>query len=248
MENNKMQTFTIPMAIVVAGFLIMIGLIFNKTSNGVETPKTLSEQVGIKKDAMALCVKESNSEELYKTTTESANLAMKHIPANERGTPYIVLVGKDGTKIELKGNIPYDDYVANDAGDKAPGVKKIIDGMLAGTAKSDYQGEIPPPTSTDHIIGSLDAKIIMVEYSDLECPYCKKFSVTAKRIVDESDGQVAWIYRHWVVHTQSGQNALPKAVASECVAKLKGNDAFWKYIDLVFELMDPKVAPITDTL
>ncbi len=247
MENNKIQTFTIPMAIVVAGFLIMIGLIFNRSS-GVEAPKTLSEQVGVKKEALALCLKETKLEDLYKTTTESANLAMKNIPTNQRGTPYSVIVGKDGTKMELRGNIPYDDYVINEAGDKESGIKTIIDNMLAGTAKSDYKGEVPAPNESDHIIGSLDAKIIIIEYSDLECPFCNRFNVTAKKIVDESEGQVAWIYRHWIVHTQNGQNALPKAAASECVAKIKGNESFWKYIDLVFGLMEPKEAPITEQL
>ena len=74
---------------------------------------------------------------------------------------------------------------------------------------------------------------MIIEYSDLECPYCKRFGATMKEVVAESNGNVAWIYRHWVVH----QGALPKTAAAECVAKLKGEDAFWKYIDLVFGLM-----------
>jgi len=74
---------------------------------------------------------------------------------------------------------------------------------------------------------------MIIEYSDLECPYCKRLNGTMKEIIAESNGQVAWVYRHWIVHP----NALPKAGAAECVAKLNGNDAFWKYVDLIFGLI-----------
>ena len=54
-----------------------------------------------------------------------------------------------------------------------------------------------------------------------------------KQVIEESNGEVAWVYRHWVVH----QGAIKKTVASECVAEIKGEDAFFKYVDLIFGLM-----------
>lgn len=256
MENNTNQKITTPVAIIVAGVLIMVGILLTRGNGGpnteVSNTKTLSEQVGVKKEALDACMGATNLDDLYKTTTDSANIVMANIPATERGTPYSVLIGKDGTKVELRGNIPYDDYLPTaEATIKVKGVKSIVDSMIAGTATSDYTGEIPPPNENDHIIGSLNSPVIIVEYADLECPYCMRFSATAKRIVAESNGNVAWVYRHWVVHSDvsKGQNALPKAAASECVAKLKGNDAFWKYIDLTFGLMAPAAtAPVTDNL
>lgn len=248
MENTKESKITTPMAIIVAGFLVMVAiLITNNGGSSTVKEKTLSEQVGVNKEEFTQCMEDTDINALLQKTALEAENTMKNIPATERGTPYIVLMGKDGVKIELRGNIPYDDYYSSEesqkSGIKDKGVKSIINDMLAGTAQSNYEGEITSPNNEDHIIGNIDAPIVMIEYSDLECPYCKKFGETAKRIVEESNGQVAWIYRHWIVHSseQYKQQAHIKAAASECVAKLKDNDAFWKYIDLVFGLMDPVV-------
>src|SRR3989344_7899897 len=49
----------------------------------------------------------------------------------------------------------------------------------------------------DHLRGNADAKVFLVEYSDLECPFCAQFHETAKQLIDEYDGRVAWIYRHF---------------------------------------------------
>ena len=46
----------------------------------------------------------------------------------------------------------------------------------------------------DHIKGSPDAKVVIVEYSDTECPFCKNHHATLQRIVDEYDDEdVAWV-------------------------------------------------------
>ena len=42
-----------------------------------------------------------------------------------------------------------------------------------------------------------DAPVTLIEYSDFECPFCKRFHDTAKRLVDASEGQVNWVYRHF---------------------------------------------------
>jgi protein-disulfide isomerase len=65
-----------------------------------------------------------------------------------------------------------------------------------------------------------------------------------KQVVADSNGSVSWTYRHWPIH----QNSLEKLVAAECVAKLKGNDAFWKYVDLVFGMLNTGAPSITDQL
>src|SRR3989344_453399 len=95
--------------------------------------------------------------------------------------------------------------------------------------------EMSPITSTDHIRGNPDAPIKIVEYSDFECPFCKRFHETMQQVSAEYGDQVAWVYRHFPLD-QLHSKARKEAVASECAAELGGNDAFWKFTDRFFEL------------
>lgn len=85
----------------------------------------------------------------------------------------------------------------------------------------------------DHIYGNPDAEISLIEYSDFECPYCKKFHATAKRLVETYDGKVNWVYRHFPLNFHD-PGATKQAVASECAGELGGNDLFWKYTDGIY--------------
>lgn len=87
-------------------------------------------------------------------------------------------------------------------------------------------------TKDDHINGNKNARILLFEYSDMECPFCKKFHPTAQQIVDTYKGQVAWVYRHFPLSFHA--NAQKEAEASECANELGGNTAFWKYINTLF--------------
>lgn len=234
MENNTNQKITTPVAIIVAGVLIMIGILLTR-GGGVENSsknKTLSEQVGVNKAKFTQCMKDTDLQALKSKTDIVADNAMKGLPADQRGTPYSVIIGKNGVKTEIRGAYPKEDIL------------KLIEEVKAGKVTMPYGGETTGYVEGDHIVGNPDAEVIIVEYSDLECPYCKRFGETMKEIMAESNGNVAWIYRHWVVHP----SALPKAGAAECVAKLKGEDSFWKYIDLVFGLMDPVEPKAEDIL
>lgn len=94
---------------------------------------------------------------------------------------------------------------------------------------------IKPVSETDHILGSLNAPFKIVEFSDLECPFCKRFHQTMKDIRIAYGDTVSWIYRHYPLqelHTK----ALKEAEATECANELGGNDAFWKYTDRLFEI------------
>lgn len=92
-------------------------------------------------------------------------------------------------------------------------------------------------TSDDHIFGNPDASVKIVEYSDLECPFCKVFHQTMKQAMSlyAQNGKVAWVYRHYPLvglHSKS----MYSAQASECAAELGGNDKFWAFIDKYFEI------------
>lgn len=90
----------------------------------------------------------------------------------------------------------------------------------------------PPVTDKDHIRGNSKAKVLLVEYSDLECPYCKQFHPTMQQIVKEYGEKVAWVYRHYPLSFH--QNAEKEAEATECANELGGNEKFWEYTDKLF--------------
>ncbi len=91
-------------------------------------------------------------------------------------------------------------------------------------------------TPGEHIFGNPSAPVKIVEYSDLECPFCKQFHVTMRQIMnDYKDGQIAWVYRQLPLDSLHSK-ARREAEASECAAKLGGNDKFWEFINRVFEI------------
>ena len=92
---------------------------------------------------------------------------------------------------------------------------------------------VRPPSTTDHIIGSPTAPIVLVEYSDFQCPFCSIIYPTLKKIVSNSNGQIAWIQRQMPL-TSIHPQAEPAANAAECLAAELGNDAYWKYADAIF--------------
>ena len=92
---------------------------------------------------------------------------------------------------------------------------------------------VRPVSKQDHIRGDAEAPVKIIEYSDIECPFCKRFHPTMKQVVSEYQGKVAWVYRHFPLSFH--QNAEKEAEATECANELGGNDAFWKYVDTLFE-------------
>ena len=89
----------------------------------------------------------------------------------------------------------------------------------------------------DYILGNPNATVKVIEYSDLECPYCKTFNTTMNQVIQYygTSGKVAWIYRHFPL--ASIHSKAPKeAEAAECAGKQGGDTAFFKFIDGVYEV------------
>jgi protein-disulfide isomerase len=87
----------------------------------------------------------------------------------------------------------------------------------------------------DHILGSPDAPVKIIEYADYDCEYCRDFSDTVRKVIATSGakGEVAWVYRQFPL-VELHPNARAHARAAECVAKVAGNEAFWRMSDLLF--------------
>ncbi len=85
----------------------------------------------------------------------------------------------------------------------------------------------------DHIRGNTAADVSLIEYSDFECPFCKRFHATPGAVLQRHRGRVNWVWRHFPLgfHDPAARR---EAIASECAAKLGGNAAFWKYADAIF--------------
>ncbi len=95
-----------------------------------------------------------------------------------------------------------------------------------------FADNVLPVSAKDHLRGSKEAAITLIEYSDLECPYCKRFHPTMQKILNDYQGKVNWVYRHFPLSFH--QNAAPAALAAECVGEQAGNAGFWQFVDGIF--------------
>lgn len=121
-------------------------------------------------------------------------------------------------------------------GDGAPSQVGNNNGGQGAPEDAGSLDALAPVTAEDYIRGNPNADVIIVEFSDTECPFCKRFHETMQEVMKEygASGKVAWVYRHFpldVLH----QKARSEAVALECAGELGGNDAFWAYTDLVYQ-------------
>ena len=101
---------------------------------------------------------------------------------------------------------------------------------FASQLKSKPQTIIADSPST----GSLSEKIILLEFSDFQCPYCEKAYETVKEFMDKHGDEVTLVYKHFPLFTIHPQ-ALPAAKAS-WAAQQQGK--FWDYYDALFEQQD----------
>ena len=95
--------------------------------------------------------------------------------------------------------------------------------------------ELAPVSGTDkRLYGNTGARITMREYSDLECPWCKKMHPELKQIVDASQGIINWEFIHFPLDIHNPEAAY-EAMAVECVANDYDNRTAWSFIHKLFE-------------
>ena len=86
-------------------------------------------------------------------------------------------------------------------------------------------------TDTDWTKGNPDASVVLIEYSDFECPACAAYYPVVKRLVEEYGDRVMFVYRHFPL-TNIHHEALSAAFAAEAAG---AQGKFWEMHDMLFE-------------
>jgi len=86
--------------------------------------------------------------------------------------------------------------------------------------------------TSGHAKGPENAKVVLVEYSDFECPYCVRAYPTVKQILETYPNDVKVVYRQFPL-VSLHPNAQKAAEASECAGD---QGKFWEYHDKLFEI------------
>lgn len=106
----------------------------------------------------------------------------------------------------------------------------------AGQPQAPPAQPVAAVTDKDHIRGPKDAKVTLIEYSDFQCPFCNRHEPTVEKVLKDFPKDVRLVYRHYPLSFH--QNAQKSAEASECAAKVGGQDAFWAMHDKLFAAND----------
>ena len=81
------------------------------------------------------------------------------------------------------------------------------------------------------VTGSADRKIVLIEFSDFQCPFCAQAHETVNAFVEKYGDRVTLTYKHLPLE-QIHPEAKPAALAS-WAAQQQGK--FWEYHDALFE-------------
>jgi protein-disulfide isomerase len=79
----------------------------------------------------------------------------------------------------------------------------------------------------DHIRGSDDAAVTLVEYGDFECPYCGRAEPVVRELLSSSEDDVRYVWRHLPLNDVHGSAQL----AAEAVEAAAAQGAFWPVYD-----------------
>jgi protein-disulfide isomerase len=166
---------------------------------------------------------------------------------NARGTPHFFINGR-----RLSGAQPFekfDELVASQ--------KKIAEALVAkGVARDKVYDEImktakgpaapekrdvAAPTNANPAKGAKNAKVVIQEFSDFQCPYCTRVGPTLQQVMKEfgDDVQIVWRNMPLPFHKE----AKLAAEAAQEVFVQQGSDGFWKYHDKLFENQKAMMRP-----
>jgi len=237
-KKSFFETYQTFFAIIICGIFIGGGIIIGKfvqpVSGSGDTQKAITQEsvhadlvsvakkIGLDKNKFAACLDNGTNKEKI---TNDVTLAEK---SGVQGTPTFFIIKRT---FGIEGGITSEkQWAILGARDLADFETSIKDGVPP-TGQPDIKGDKIVLSDSDHYLGSKNAEIVVVEYSDIDCPFCKRAEPTVEQLL-KNHPEYAFVYRHSPI-VQLHPFAPYKAEASECAEDLGGNEAFWKFLKVI---------------
>ncbi|HEX3877198.1 MAG TPA: DsbA family protein [Bryobacteraceae bacterium] len=112
---------------------------------------------------------------------------------------------------------------------------KILEATVYDVNNNPFKRELSLlQTEGEPALGTKGAPVMLVEFSDFECPYCKQEAeILQKNLLSTYPTQVRLYFKTFPLESLHPWSKVA-AIAGKCVAK-QNNDAFWAYHDWIFE-------------
>jgi len=203
------------------------------TTEETSVEKELSEiavSLGIKEKKFLECLEEDGAKN---RVAEEAKMGKD---SGVSGTPGNFLVDtEDNFAVFVPGAFPYD-TLDTMIGVMAGGNQTAVEAAISNAEEGDPLAsltvvdlsEIEGINEEDFVRGDKNSAIYLIEYSDYDCSFCRRFHTVSKQLVNE--GKIAWVYRQFPI-PQIHPDAETKSAAGICAGMLGGNDAFWDFSD-----------------
>ncbi|MEX2223831.1 MAG: thioredoxin domain-containing protein [Candidatus Rokuibacteriota bacterium] len=108
---------------------------------------------------------------------------------------------------------------------------RVAAGLLLAAWASAAAAQEAPRFTADQAMtrGPAAAPVTIYEWSDYECPYCRRAQEVLRRLQGEFPDTVRLVFKDFPL--RSHPNALPAAIAARCAG---AQDRYWEYHDLLF--------------
>ncbi len=99
-----------------------------------------------------------------------------------------------------------------------------------GDIGNNVLGDAKTITAADWVRGNKESKVILVEYSDFQCPACAAYFPAVEQLNKDLGDKFVFVYRHFPLNQHP--NARPAALAAEAAGK---QGKFWEMYNLIFD-------------
>jgi protein-disulfide isomerase len=159
-----------------------------------------------------------------------------------RGTPHMFINGR-----RLVGAQPIDKFkalidaqlkIAEDLVKNGTPKAKVYETIMKEAKEAPpppppEKKDVPAPTAANPTKGARNGKLVIQVFSDFECPFCGRIEPTIAQLMEKYPADIKVVWRNMPLPFH--KNAKLAAEASYEVFKQKGDAAFWKYHDKLFE-------------
>lgn len=227
--KKKISSFTLttPSAIIIAAVIlggshIVYGMVAGtgKVKAPVDLVKIVAKEFNLKGSAWEECIASP-----YVSAQIQAEFN-DGVQAGVTGTPTSFVLVKKETGYETVARI--------EGAQTESYLKAALDEALSGKAQTTpFAGS---PISPTEFVDGNRSNVIILEYADIECPFCISFHPTLTKVLAEYKDRVGYAYRHFPL-TTIHPNAERYAAATECAGNLKGKDAYFGFINSLYAKM-----------